>query len=393
MPGIHLLPASRLSILALVLPVFMGCGTDYDDLETPRDVTPDAVSSAPAVPIDRDRSELQPLIAQDASTTEVPAGDIEEPFDADFVADDARIVPAEDPHQAYREAEAMFARGDAEAAIPLLQSSLAARDDFVYGHYLLGLAYRRTGEPERAVSAFAEALDLMPAHHKARVNLARCELDLGRPADALVTLSTAIEDEVISDDLRNVEGLALLDLGRLEEAEAAFMAAVEIHPQNVYALNNAGLCRIRMGRHAEAVPLLAEASLLPGAPAYVHNNLGHALEHEGRAMEAQGAFARAVDAGHPTAGSSWERVSTWLAAHRPAAPSDLHASPDPATSPDLQASPDPLAEEPLASAGPTGSTDEEPGKATDVTIHADLDHPQETPQDGSAIDPSGINDR
>lgn len=409
---------SRVASLAavLVLPILVGCGTDYEEpdasrVDTPSTVTttvPPSSATAPSSVVGVD--EPMPLVAGEGSPR--TDGDVDEPFDAPT---EAHVIPAPDPHQAFREGEAAYARGDHDLAIDLLRSSIAARDEFGHAHYLLGLAYRKTGRSDRAEDALARALDRMPDHHRARVNLARTQLDQGRAEEALSTLAVAIDRSVISDDLRNVEGLALLELGRLEEAEAAFLAAIDIHPGNVYALNNAGLCRIRMGRHADAVPVLTEASLLSGAPAYVWNNLGHALEHEGRVVEARDAFAVAIDAGHASAAGSFDRIDTWLAAHpevmttpdlaNGAAVTD--ASPAPSTTArdevaisveEMGAAP---SDEPLASAevgaaehASSPAADASAGPASDDPItDADPDHPRPESPSGSAVDQGDTDDR
>jgi len=409
MPRHPLLRRAALVGATLALPVLIGCGTDYEEpdataADAPSTVTttvpPSGGSDAAPATDPLAGTEPTPLLARDGSLA--PGGDGDEPLDAPT---EPAVVPAPDPHQAYREAEAAYARGDHDLAIDLLRSSIAAREEFGHAHYLLGLAYRRTGEPARAEGAFEAALERMPDHHRARVNLARAQLDQDRPEDALATLQVAIDASVISDDLRNVEGRALLELGRLEAAEAAFLAAIEIHPGNVYALNNAGLCRIRMGRHADAVPLLTEASLLDGAPSYVWNNLGHALEHEGRVAGARDAFARAADAGHATAPRSMERVEAWLAAHPEwSAPALADATSEGEAGDALPISVEAMgavpSDEPLARAD-LGSPDpiETPADAApradeaDPMHGADLDQPHPPSPSGSAVDHGDVDDR
>jgi tetratricopeptide (TPR) repeat protein len=65
-------------------------------------------------------------------------------------------------------------------------------DRTAFGHWLLGVTCRLTGQPDKAIDAFKLAIQLNPsvtlAHHELGVTLAMC----GRPDEALVHLEKAI---------------------------------------------------------------------------------------------------------------------------------------------------------------------------------------------------------
>jgi tetratricopeptide (TPR) repeat protein len=220
----------------------------------------------------------------------------------------AGVIPAEDPHAAYLEAESLYGQGARDEAIPRLRASIAARPSFVPAHYLLGLCSRATGELDEAEAAFQETIRLDDSHLRAYANLARVLIDADRPADARETIQAALELGLESDGLYNVLGLAHMDEENGVLADEAFTAAIDLNPENLYALNNLGLLRIRQGRYEDAVDPLTEASQLDGAPAYVFNNLGMALERSDRLAESVDALATARDAGHAGAAASYERV-------------------------------------------------------------------------------------
>ncbi len=302
--------------LALSALVF-GCG-DESDIEiadqTEAYGEPEAGSSAPAAMV-------EPIVTVPVETVAA----------ADVVDAPEEIQPAEDPHEAFREGETLYFRGDREAAIDKLHASILARDDFAPAHYLLGLCYRKTDEPEAAEAALREALRLNPEHLRARINLARVLLDREMPSDALVELEEVARLDSLNDQLWNVRGLTLMTMADLEAAEESFERAVGLNPDNVYALNNLGLCRIRLGRFTEAVGPLQIAAQHSDPPAYVFNNLGIALERTDDLAAATDAFRKASDAGHATAGESLARVEQLLAQAPPspaieAEPADASAT-------------------------------------------------------------------
>jgi len=239
------------------------------------------------------------------------------------------IEPAENPHQAYREAEALYRQGDRQEAIPLLQASILARDDFAPAHFLLGLCQWKVGDLTAAEAALTAALEIEPRHLRARVNLGRVLVDDERGSEAVDVLRVAIDDGVESDGLWNVYGLAQMAQGELDSADAAFVRAIELAPDNLYPLNKLGVCRIRAGRFEDAVEPLLQAAEMDNPPAYVFNNLGLAMERIGQLSEARDALALAAERGHPHAPLSLARVDEqieWLAATAPEPESDATAT-------------------------------------------------------------------
>lgn len=302
-----------LAILTAAALALTGCGTDPGYEETDANVRGPADT---AVTTDRAQAETPPAPVPEVA----PAREVQEPAvselasagDTSAEAPDAEgapiVEPAEDPHQAFLDAEALFAKGDRERAIPLLRASIAARDGFVHAHYLLGLSLRKTGALEEAETSLRRALELQPSHVRARTNLARVLIDTGRPAEAIDSLSVAFENGSEGTDLWNVRGLAHLTLGELDAAAADFENAVRVGPDNVYALNNLGLTEIRRGRFESAVGPLQRAAASDAAPGYVFNNLGIALERSGALAQAVEAYDEAIARGHGHAAVSLARV-------------------------------------------------------------------------------------
>ncbi len=300
-------------LLALgVAGMLWGCGTDSDEglADRTRREPPKPQRVRPPEPAEEIAEATVPR-PEPAETEEVTV--------AASAVDEDTVLPAESPHEAFREAETLFLAGDWESAVDKLRASILARADFAPAHYLLGLCYRKAGRLEDAERSLRDAIRLDPGHQRAHINLGRVLVDREKPEAALEALATAAENDSLSDQLWNVRGLALLDLGQIAEAETAFARASELNPTNVYALNNLGLSRIRLGDFDQAVSPLQVAAELADAPAYVFNNFGIALERTGELDRAAEAFRKAALVGHPNAGNSLERVEQLLAARAPEA--------------------------------------------------------------------------
>jgi len=232
--------------------------------------------------------------------------------------------PAPEPHDATASAVAQQTTaatgpsavdaGELSAQSDVIAAAPAASADGGKAAYLAGIALQRSGDLRGAEQALRSVLAVDPAHHGARINLARVLVRAGRPLDALVELDAATPASQARSDSWNVRGLALLEAEQLEEAEAAFANAVDLDPDNVHALNNRGLSLIKQGRFADAVEPLTRAASFEKAPAYVFNNLGVALERSGDARAACDAYARADAMGHGWAGLSLARLDSLLAA-------------------------------------------------------------------------------
>lgn len=137
----------------------------------------------------------------------------------------------------------------------------------------LGEAYRRMGEPERAVDAFGRAAALAPDFAAAQFGLAN----------------------------------ALKDLGRLEEAVEHYKATLRVEPDHARAFYNLGNTFLGLGRFRSAIECFQAAlALSPDFP-QAHNNLGVAFKELDRIDEAIAAFRRAI-AQRPDFAEAWRNL-------------------------------------------------------------------------------------
>ncbi|MEW4526564.1 tetratricopeptide repeat protein [Maioricimonas sp. JC845] len=137
-------------------------------------------------------------------------------------------------------------------AIDVAESSLA--------HTKVGFEHARTGELDRAVPHFRQALVLDP------------------------------DDAVAHAFL----GHALLDLGETEEAIRHLEETVRLVPDHTEALGHLGIARATQGDHESAVRHLRRAVELSPDAAELHMNLGVALTLAGQREEAAASFRRAL---------------------------------------------------------------------------------------------------
>lgn len=198
------------------------------------------------------------------------------------------------PPVAWADAEAAFAQTRYEEAAALFARYVKANPQNPWGHYMAGLAERRSGRLEEAERAFRAALELDGNHVKARVNLARTLLDAKRPLEALAEASLAVDADSQSVDAYRVSGRALHSLGRREEAREAYGKALSLDPNDAWSLNNLSLTLIEEERFEEARSPIERAAALDSTVPCFLNNLGVVLERSGDLAGAARAYRDAL---------------------------------------------------------------------------------------------------
>ena len=195
-------------------------------------------------------------------------------------------------------------------ATAIFERYTGRRPDNAWGHYMLGLAAWKSGDPGKAEGAFAHALRIDPDHIKSYVNLSRVLIDQKRNDDALGRLTRAAEIDPSSNEVYRLLGRTYHAQGKTDDAVAAYRRAIELNELDAWSMNNLGLLFLEERRADEALPLFAKAvELRKEVPAF-HNNLGMALEHTGRFAEAAVAYDKALtaDPGYDKAKQNLARV-------------------------------------------------------------------------------------
>jgi tetratricopeptide (TPR) repeat protein len=128
-------------------------------------------------------------------------------------------------------------------------------------HSNQGFTLQRAGRFEEAAASFREALAIAPGLTGSGVSLARCLMEMGKPAEAI----TQYEQVIARDDGISVAwsglGLAQAAGGRLEDAERSLRRALGLSMGgNREALRGLGEVLARTGREEAGVALLEKAS-------------------------------------------------------------------------------------------------------------------------------------
>jgi len=212
----------------------------------------------------------------------------------------------------YESAESVFGAGHYPEAAELFTAYTTTHPDNPWGHYMLGMSAWKTGEQEKALNAFDQALRLDPSHRKSLFNSSRVLLESGRPKEALARIDTALAQEPMSNEGLRLLGRARYELGEVDGAIQAYRRALSIDERDVWSMNNLGLIYIQQDRSSEALAPLARAvELRSNAPVF-QNNLGTALERSGYPTAAAQAFeaAIAVDSTYAKASVGLARVTS-----------------------------------------------------------------------------------
>lgn len=194
------------------------------------------------------------------------------------------------------DAQAAYDERRYDDAVGLFESYTVYRPENPWGHYMLGLSAWKSGDQERALGAFDEALRLDPEHVKSLINSSRVLIETDRPADARERLERAVEIDPESGAGYRLLGLALAELGEAGAAEESYHNALILDSTDVWAMNNLGLLFIQRERFGEALlPLARAIELREDSPTF-QNNLGIALERTGHFRAAEQAYRAALDA-------------------------------------------------------------------------------------------------
>ncbi|MFQ5704466.1 MAG: tetratricopeptide repeat protein [Gemmatimonadales bacterium] len=241
--------------------------------------------------------QVEPTVRPASIVTETPAAEPE------------RIAPE---NVKYEDAEAAFRDKRYGEAVDLFRIYTEKHADNVWGHYMLGLSARRSGNAELAEREFDTALEIDPRHVKSLINLSRVFLGSDRPDEALDKLEQVLDVDPESSDAFRLRGVALTDLGRVDEAIESYREAILLDGKDAWSINNLGLVLIRLGRFDEALPALARATQLRADVAVFQNNLGVALEGTGYPTAAADAFRTtlALDPGYDKAAVSLDHIES-----------------------------------------------------------------------------------
>ena len=150
----------------------------------------------------------------------------------------------------------------------------------------LARALRETGEPERALGLYRQAVALAPNDADAWYNLAAALQESGDPREGAAALERAAQLDPARPEMHDLRGVELAQSGDLDGALREFRSALAVDPRDARALNNIGNVLRVNRRNDEAESAYRQAIAI--APQYTDplNGLGALLAQNGRVDEA-----------------------------------------------------------------------------------------------------------
>ncbi len=205
--------------------------------------------------------------------------------DAEKALEAAVQLAPESPEALAGLADVRLRQGRAAEAIPLLQKAISYDRDYRVAHFLLGTAYQRTRQPEKAEQ----------------------ELRLGQQSKVRFILdehSRRTEHYAVTVRARHARGLKLAAAGKFEQAAISLNAAHRASPKDVSIINALAGVYVQNKRTNEARQLLEKALSLDEnhGTTYINlaswhlyaGNLDEALKYS----EAAVAKAKAITTSH-----------------------------------------------------------------------------------------------
>ncbi len=166
----------------------------------------------------------------------------------------------EDPSLLYRLALARYRAGAAGAALAPLEQAIGRNDTSAEAQYLLGLLYRDTNNPARAIQSIELALTIAPDLIAAREELADLYRAQGRTVDEMAQLQLLARDGQPS---RKVAiGLAEARQGHLDSALGTLsgaLAGARDDSQILLAIGRVYLARAERSRDSDSIQRAAAA--------------------------------------------------------------------------------------------------------------------------------------
>lgn len=172
------------------------------------------------------------------------------------------LAVSEDPQTAVNAVQVYHRLDRYEESIPVLQRMTAARPELPIPGFLLGAAYERTGQADKAVTEFRRVLELEPDFHAAL----------------------------------NYLGYTFAERGEnLDEALDLTRRAVALDPDNGSYVDSLGWTYYQLGRYDQARGYLERAARLEPEDATLQEHLGDVYVALGEKERAREAYRRAVE--------------------------------------------------------------------------------------------------
>lgn len=149
---------------------------------------------------------------------------------------------------------------DFEKSVSSYKKALELKNDLIPAYLGLGVALRRIGNIDGAISYLKDGLALDPRDREIRFNLATIyHLDKGMLDEAISHYNELLSTDPKDPSVLHNLGLALVDKGKKEEALSKMREALSIDPDNPHIMTSIGTVLESMGREDEAISMWKRA--------------------------------------------------------------------------------------------------------------------------------------
>jgi adenylate cyclase len=146
-----------------------------------------------------------------------------------------------------------------EQAFELAQKVLDRGDSDAGAHFLIGYAYSRKGQFDKAISELEIARDLFPNNAEINAGLGMILNAAGKPEEAINVLKNAMRLNPIPPGWYiGWLGDAYRLTGQYEKAVHEYKKAIQLQPDDMFSHLNLALCYVKLGRKADAHAEAAE---------------------------------------------------------------------------------------------------------------------------------------
>jgi tetratricopeptide (TPR) repeat protein len=185
--------------------------------------------------------------------------------------------------------------GDTDRAVAAYRQALTVRPNDPSAHHNLALLLARRGEWPSAIHHYEEALASEPDASDIWNNLGIALHTMGQDDSAATCYRRAIAIDPAYADARVNLAAIMLTRGQLADALEHLTNALEASPQHPQALETMGLAMAMSGRFADAVSYYRRATAANPKSAAAWQGLGNALLTLRRADEAVEAYQRSIE--------------------------------------------------------------------------------------------------
>jgi tetratricopeptide (TPR) repeat protein len=201
----------------------------------------------------------------------------------------------------YKEAVALYNRGEYEKAIQELQPDLENNRDWEFGHRLLGLCYLNLNNNALAASSLSRAVDLKSTAFSTYLGLAQAYFNMQKYSDCITALDlgkpVAAKDKdpaASQEKLFRLRGSANYRLNKFKETVDDLTQALRLGQAGWTDYTMLGVAYFNLDRHEEAVETLEKTlSMNPDQPS-IKKLLGKAYLGKGTEALAKKQFDSAA---------------------------------------------------------------------------------------------------